>query len=209
MQTLCNQWFSEKLQFLFVKFLVGSWVSNELSIFDRYLFIEKSTSLFSLYKICSNFFQSCLIILDFVGESFEKKISKKINCGRWSENVDVTLPDSVFSKEVRFEKILLINVLEILVDKNIRGNKKLEFKVSIKLFIESDVSYFNKSTLKCPRRKIILDYSLCNFSNKGEISSFVKSLIGSVGCSYMQPTILLVNFEHVTSIKVDSVFTGS
>ena len=66
-----------------------------------------------------------------------------------------------------------------------------------------------KSTLNCPRRKILLDDSLCNFSNKGEINSFVKSLIGSVECSYMQPTITLVDFKHVTSIKVDSVFTGS
>ena len=50
---------------------------------------------------------------------FEKKSSTKINCGRWSENVDVTLPDSISSKEVEFEKILSINVdvLEILVGK--------------------------------------------------------------------------------------------
>ena len=58
---------------------------------------------------------------------------KKINCGRWSENVDVTLPDSISSKEVEFEKILSIkvDVLEIFVGKNIRGNKKLELRVSI------------------------------------------------------------------------------
>ena len=109
---------------------------------------------------------------------------KKINCGRWSENVDVTLPDSISSKEVEFEKILSIkvDVLEILVGKNIRGNKKLELRVSIKLFIESEISYFNNSILKSLKRKIILDDSFCNFSNKGEINSFVKSLIGSVGC---------------------------
>ena len=81
---------------------------------------------------------------------------KKINCGRWSENVDVTLPDSISSKEVEFEKILSIkvDVLEILVGKNIRGNKKLELRVSIKLFTESEISYFNKSMLKSSRRKI-------------------------------------------------------
>ena len=58
---------------------------------------------------------------------------KKINCGRWSENVDVTLPDSISSKEVEFEKILSIKVdiLEILVGKNIRDNKKLELGVYI------------------------------------------------------------------------------
>ena len=58
---------------------------------------------------------------------------KKINCGRWSENVDVTLPDSISSKEVEFEKILSIKVdiLEILIGKNIRDNKKLELGVYI------------------------------------------------------------------------------
>ena len=75
-----------------------------------------------------------------------------------------------------------VDVLEILVGKNIRGNKKLELRVSIKLFIESEISYFNNSILKSLKRKIILDDSFCNFSNKGEINSFVKSLIGSVGC---------------------------
>ena len=45
--------------------------------------------------LLSNFFQSRFRILDFVTETFEKKICKKINIGGWSENVDVTLPDSV------------------------------------------------------------------------------------------------------------------
>ena len=57
--------------------------------------------------------------------------------------VDVTLPDSISSKEVEFEKILSIkvDVLEIPAGKNIRGNKKLEIRVSIKLFSESEISY--------------------------------------------------------------------
>ena len=90
----------------------------------------------------------------------------KKNRGKWSENVDVTLRDSVSSKKV--QKILSINadVLEILVVKYIRRNKKLALRESIKLFIESEVSYFNKSTLKSPRRKRFLDDSFCNFSNK-------------------------------------------
>ena len=85
-----------------LRFLISAWASNKLSIFYRYSFIEKLPSLFSLYKICpqfiwlksdinlllSSFFQSRLRILDFVTG----------NCGRWSENVDVTLPDSVSSK---------------------------------------------------------------------------------------------------------------
>ena len=71
--------------------------------------------------------QSCLRILDLDARIFEKKSGKKINCGRRYENVDVTLPDSVSSKEVEFEKILSINVdvFETFVGKNRRGNKKL------------------------------------------------------------------------------------
>ena len=79
----------------------------------------------------------------------------------------------------------------------------------MKLFTESEISYFNKSMLKSPRRKTLLDDSFCNFSSKGEIKSFVKSFIGSVGCLYMQPTIILVDFEHIVSIKVDYFFPGS
>ena len=133
--------------------------------------------------LLSNFFQSHLRILDFVTGFFEKKSGRKISCGRWSENVDVTLSDSVSSKRVAFQKILSINidVLEILVEKNIRSNEKLELRVSIKLFVESEISYFNKSTLMSPTRKLLLDYSFCNFSNKGEIKAFIKSFIGNVG----------------------------
>ena len=69
---------------------------------------------------------------------------KKINCGRWSKNVDVTLSDSISSIEVEFEKIPINkDVLEILAGKTIRDNKKLELRVSKKLFIESEISYFN------------------------------------------------------------------
>ena len=57
------------------------------------------------------------------------------NCGRWSDNVIVTLPDSISSKEVDFEKILSFNVdiLEILIGKNIKSNTKLQLRVSINL----------------------------------------------------------------------------
>ena len=40
--------------------------------------------------------------------------------------------------------------------------------------MESEISYFNKSVLKSLRRIILLDDTFCNFSNKGEIISFVK-----------------------------------
>ena len=83
----------------------------------------------------------------------------------------MTLPYSIFSKENEFEKILSIkvDVLEILVGKNIRGNKKLELRVSIKLFTESEISCFNKSMLKPPRRKTLLNDSFSNFSSYAEI----------------------------------------
>ena len=90
-----------------------------------------------------------------------------------------------------------VDVLEILVGKNIIGDKKLELRVSIKLFIESEISYFNKPMLKSPRRKILLEDSFGNFSNKRGIKSFGKSFIGSAACLYMQPTIPLVDFEHL------------
>ena len=196
---------------------------NHQFLTDIY-FIEKLTSLTSLHKICSqfiwlkseinllfsNFFQSRLIILDLVTEISGKKSGKKINFRIWSKNVDVILPDSISYRKVEFKKILTINVdvLEILVGKNIRGNKKLELRVSIKLFTESEISYFNKSMVKSPRRKIILDDSFCKFSSKGEIKWFVKSFPGIVGCLYIQATITLVDFKHIISIKVDSIFPG-
>ena len=62
--------------------------------------------------------------------------------------------------------------------------------------------------LKSPRGKTLLDDSFCNFSSKGEKKSFVKSFIGSVGCLYMQPTITLVDFEHIISIKDNPIFLG-
>ena len=123
----------------------------------------------------------------------------------------MTLPDSISCKEVEFEKILSIKVdiLEILVAKNVRGNKKLELKVSTKLFTESEISYFNKSTLKRRRRIHLGGKFFWMIKCKGQIKSYVKSFIGSVGCLYMQPTIALVDFEHIISIKVDSIFPGS
>ena len=68
-----------------------------------------------------------LRILDLDARIFEKKSGKKMNCGRRYENVDVTLSDSVSSKEVELEKILSINVdvFETFAGKNRRGNKKL------------------------------------------------------------------------------------
>ena len=52
----------------------------------------------------------------------------------YCDNVIVTLPDSISSKEVDFEKISFnVDILEILIGKNIKSNTKLELRVSIKL----------------------------------------------------------------------------
>ena len=74
----------------------------------------------------------------------------------------MTLPDSISSKEVEFEKMLSINeeVLEILVCRSIRVN--LELIVSIKL-------------LKSSNKKILLGNSFCSFNSNGEIKSILKS----------------------------------
>ena len=101
-----------------------------------------------------------------------------------------------------------VEVLEILVGRSIWGNKKLELSVSIKLLIESESSYFNKSISKSPNKKILLEDSFCSFNSNGEIKSLLKWFIWSVGCLDMQPTITLVAFEQIISIKVDSIFRG-
>ena len=90
--------------------------------------------------------------MDSAAGIFEKKSFKKINCGRWSENVNVSLPDSISSKDVEFEKMLSINVevLEIVVGRSVWGNKKSELGVSLKLSIEFISSSFNKSILTSP-----------------------------------------------------------
>ena len=114
LQILCNPQLVRNFSCFLLSFLSSACISNRLSILDTYWFIEKLTSHFSVHRICSqsvwlkseinllhwNFLQSCFNILD-IG---------------WSENVDVTLPDSISSKEVEFQKMLSINeeVLEIL-----------------------------------------------------------------------------------------------
>ena len=86
--------------------------------------LQKNLLPISLIKIRNKFItfkflQSDLHILLLV--FLIEKTFKKMNCGRWSENHDVTFPDSISSKEDQFEKLLSINieVLEILVGRTI------------------------------------------------------------------------------------------
>ena len=110
--------------------------------------------------------------MDFAADIFDKKSFKKINCGRSSENVDVTLSDSISSKEVEFEKMLsIINVeaLEILVGRTVWSNKKLELSVSIKLLMNLKVHILINQYYSHLTRRI------CNFNSNGEIKSLLKS----------------------------------
>ena len=87
-----------------------------------------------------------------------------------------------------------MDILEIFVGKNIRGNKKIELRVSLSIsviIIESEISYFNKSVLKSLRRIILLDDSFCNFSNKEEIKSFVKP-------QKVQDVYIEVTYNHIS-----------
>ena len=43
--------------------------------------------------------------------------------------------------------------------------------------MESESSYFNKSILKPPNKKILLEDCCCSFKSSGEIKSFLKSFI--------------------------------
>ena len=133
----------------------------------------------------SKFFQFLLNILDLDYGEFAKKSSIIANWGRWSETVDVKLPDIMFELKVRLQKILSIKVgeeLEILVGSNMTGDRKLDENVSTKLLAGSNVSYCSKSMLKSPRRKIFFEFSLLNLPKNDSIISFVKLFTCRDGC---------------------------
>ena len=87
--------------------------------------------------------------------------------------------------KVTLLKILSIKVeeeLKILAGSNMRGDKKLDESVSTKLSTGSDISYWNKTMLKPPRRKIFFEFSLLSFPNNDCIISFVKLFACRDGC---------------------------
>lgn len=77
--------------FFLFSYLSDAFVSNRLSVLERYQFIEKLISFFLLHKVCfqsvwSSFIQSYLKTLNFAAGSFVRKsLTKKIDSGRWSE----------------------------------------------------------------------------------------------------------------------------
>ena len=95
-----------------LSFLSGAYISKRLSILDRYWFYEKLTSLFSVHRNCSqsvwlkseinlslwNFLQSSFNIYWILLLEFLRKNLLKNKLWKMSENVDVTLPDSISSR---------------------------------------------------------------------------------------------------------------
>ena len=59
-------------------------------------------------RFWSKFFQLLLNIFDLDFYEFAKKSSIITNWGRWSETVDVKLPDIMFQLQVTLQKILSI-----------------------------------------------------------------------------------------------------
>ena len=83
----------------------------------------------------------------FDGSALLKNSCRIRNWGRWSDTIDVRLPDVDFVVWVRIQNMLFIrvDVEEILVDKIIWGDTKLEDSVSRKLLASSDDSYLSRS----------------------------------------------------------------
>ena len=110
-------------------------------------------------------------MLYFDGGALLKSPGKIRNWGRWSDTIDVRLPDTDFVVWVRLQNMLSIRVdeEEILVDKIVWGDRKLEDSVSRKLLTSSDDSYLSRSILKSPNKNICLDDSFESLCNKGEI----------------------------------------
>ena len=116
-----------------------------------------------IFKFLLNIFA-----LDF-GE-YVKQFSSIAKWGRWTETVDVKLPDIIFELQLTLQKILSIKVgeeLEILVGSSTRGDRKLDESVSTKLLTGSNVLNCSTSMLKSPRRKILFEFFLLSFSNNG------------------------------------------
>ena len=161
-----------------------------LSLLTSIIYSQWAFSKSEINRFCSKFFQFLLNIFDLDLGEFLKKSSIIGNWGRWSETVDVKLPD-MFHLKVTWQKMLLIKVegeLKIHVGSNMSGDRKLDESMSTKLLTGSDISYCSKSMLKSPRRKIFFKFSLLSFSDNDSIPSFVKLFTCRDGgvCKYVQ-----------------------
>ena len=108
----------------------------------------------------------------FDGGALLKNSGKIRSWGRWSDTVDVRLPDTDFVVWIRLQNTLSLTKVdeeEILVDKIIWGDRKLEDSVSRKLWTSLDDSYLSRSILKSPNKNIYLEDLFESLCNKGEI----------------------------------------
>ena len=118
----------------------------------------------------SKFDQSRSNIFVFLFGTFEKMRGAMRNgkCYKWSEIAPVKFLDTI-SWEILLEKILSMSISEwevILVGWRIWDKNILNDRESRNSFVALFCSYFNKSTLKSQRRKIVF-CSFANFSNTG------------------------------------------
>ena len=107
-----------------------------------------------------------------VGGNFEINSGSIKNCGRWSNILDemfldIALLTSGFGILQKILSIRVLLLLDILVGRRIWGCNELDARSSRKVLTYSDVSKFNRSMLKSPRRTIVLLASLERLSNNG------------------------------------------
>ena len=80
---------------------------------------------------------------------------------------DIALLTSVFGILQKILSIRVLLLLDILVGRRIWGRNELDARSSRKLLTYSDVSKFDRSMLKSPRRRTVLLVSLERLSNSG------------------------------------------
>ena len=132
-----------------------------LSGFDWRIWFQLIFSKSSKNDWLLNFSHSWDIMLYLVGGELEKKSGSIKNCGRWSNMPDKMFPNIALlaSKFGILQKIISIRfllLLDILVGRIIWGCNELDARSSWKVLTCSDVSKFNRSMLKSPRRTIVL-----------------------------------------------------
>ena len=66
-------------------------------------------------------------------DNFGKKIDEKVNCGRWSENFDVALPDEITCLHYLMTLPVTLPTL-FFYGKSVWSNIKFELNVSMKLW---------------------------------------------------------------------------
>ena len=95
-------------------------------------------------------------IFNFVDDAVQKMQGAIRNWGRWSDIVVVMLPNILFVV-IKLEQIVSIRVLELFIFGCTIWDRRIwEERESRNSLAGECWSYFNKSTLKSPKRKIVL-----------------------------------------------------